>query len=391
MILLRSEYTGSHHISLNRLRKTAAAVLRLCGHTSSELSILLTTDAGIQALNAKYRQKDRPTNVLSFPMQEETNPPAGVMLGDVVISVDTAAAEAGERGRTLRRHINRLLIHGLVHLLGLDHERSEHEAAVMAARERELLQKLQEYERKKPMPILAINIDHVATLRQARCINEPDPVLAAGICELAGASGIVAHLREDRRHMQDRDLRLLRQTVKTKLNLEMGAAEEIINIALDLHPDMVTLVPENRQELTTEGGLDVAGQLDKLGLVIERLTNEQIPVSLFIDPEPKQIAAALEINATFVEIHTGRYCDAVNAGEREREFEMVAAAAEQAYSQGLRVNAGHGLNYQTTARVAALDTIEELSIGHAVMARAIMVGMDQAVREMLQQVRGIYS
>ncbi len=387
MILLRSEYTGSQHLSLHRLRKTAAAVLRLCGQSGNELSILLTTDTGIQTLNAKYRQKNRPTNVLSFPLQEETDPAAGVMLGDVVISVDTAAAEARERGQPLRRHINRLLIHGLVHLLGMDHERSEHDAAVMTAREDELLQKLQADERKKTMTVLAINIDHVATLRQARCISEPDPILAAGICELAGAGGIVAHLREDRRHMQDRDLRLLRQTVKTKLNLEMGAAEEIINIALDLHPDMVTLVPENRQELTTEGGLDVAGQIDRLGQVIERLTNEHIPVGLFIDPEPKQIAAALEINATFVEIHTGRYCDAVNAEEREREFELVAAAAEQAYSQGLRVNAGHGLNYQTTARVAALDTIEELSIGHAIMARAIMVGMDQAVREMLHQVR----
>jgi len=386
-ILLRSEYIGCQDISLPRLEKTAVALMRFCGQIDSELSILLTSDAGIQALNSQYRHKDKATNVLSFPLQDG-EPANGVMLGDVVISVDTAAREAKERGRPLRCHINRLLIHGLLHLMGMDHERSGEEATAMSDKERELLQNLQLHERKNEMPILAINVDHVATLRQARGIDEPDPVLAAGICELAGASGIVAHLREDRRHMQDRDIRLLRQTIKTKLNLEMGAAEEIINIALDIHPDMVTLVPEKRQELTTEGGLDVSSQIDKLGRVIERMNNEKIPVSLFIDPDPKQITAALTVKATFVELHTGRYCDAKEAEERNREFDLIAAAAEQAYSQGLRVNAGHGLNYQTTQRVAALDTIEELSIGHAVMARAIMVGMDQAVREMLKLVTG---
>ena len=236
------------------------------------------------------------------------------------------------------------------------------------------------------MPQLAINVDHVATLRQARGINEPDPVLAAGICELAGAHGIVVHLREDRRHIQERDVRLLRQTVKTQLNLEMGAAEEIIGIALDIRPDMVTLVPEKREELTTEGGLDVAGQTGKLQGVISRMKEAGIPVSLFIDPDPVQVDASVEVGATFVEIHTGRYCDAVSEEEMYREFDLVAAAADKAYSQGLRVNAGHGLNYLTTARVAALDAIEELSIGHAVMTRAIMVGLDQAVREMLAQI-----
>jgi len=350
---------------------------------------MLVSDAHIQRLNSQYRRKNKPTNVLSFPLQEGTGLPDGTMLGDIVISLDTAAAEARQQGRPLRNHLTRLLIHGLVHLLGMDHERSAGEAVAMSAREEGLLQKLQQQERSARMPQLAINVDHVATLRQAREINEPDPVLAAGICELAGAHGIVAHLREDRRHMQDRDIMLLRQTVKTKLNLEMGAAPEIINIALDLRPDMVTLVPEKRQELTTEGGLDVAGQRKKLSEVINRMGDKDIPVSLFIDPDPEQITAALEVGATFVEIHTGRYCDAGGVDERNREFDLVAAAAEQAYSLGLRVNAGHGLNYQTTSRVAALDAIEELSIGHAVMARAIMVGMDQAVREMLALVQGM--
>jgi len=177
--------------------------------------------------------------------------------------------------------------------------------------------------------------------------------------------------------------RLLRQTVKTKLNLEMGAAEEIIKFALDLVPDMVTLVPEKRKELTTEGGLNVAGQKKKLKSVITRMNDAGIPVSLFIDPDSRQIEAALNVKATFVEIHTGRYADAITEAERDREFQLIAAAAEEAYETGLRVNAGHGLNYVNTARVAALETIEELSIGHAIMARAVFVGLDQAVREML--------
>jgi len=230
---------------------------------------------------------------------------------------------------------------------------------------------------------LAVNVDHVATLREARGISEPDPVLAAGICELAGAEGIVVHLREDRRHIQDRDVRLLRQTVKTKLNLEMGAAREIIGIALDILPDMVTLVPEKRMELTTEGGLNVAGQKKKLQAVISEMNDAGIPVSLFIDPDSRQIGAARDVGATFVEIHTGRYADATSEEEREREFALIAAAAEEAYEAGLRVNAGHGLNYGNTTRIAALETIEELSIGHAIMARAVFVGLDQAVREML--------
>ena len=230
---------------------------------------------------------------------------------------------------------------------------------------------------------LAINVDHVASVREARGINEPDPVLAAGICELAGAEGIVVHLREDRRHIQDRDVLLLRQTVKTKLNLEMGANPEIIKFALDLQPDMITLVPEKRKELTTEGGLNVTGQKKKIKEVISRMSETGIPVSLFIDPDSRQISAAADVGATFVEIHTGRYADAENETDMDREFDLIAAAAEEAYETGLRVNAGHGLNYFNTARIAVLEQIEELSIGHAVITRAVFVGLDQAVREML--------
>lgn len=387
-VKIRSEASGRHPIRLERLRRSAETLLRLSGHARSELSMLLVSDRAMRELNRHYRGKDRPTNVLSFPMQEGRELADGVLLGDIVISADTAAREARELKVPLAHRLNWLLIHGLVHLLGYDHERSAPEAALMATREKELQEHLQRTERMRSMTQLAINVDHVATLRQARGINEPDPVLAAGICELAGASGIVVHLREDRRHIQDRDVRLLRQTVKTKLNLEMGANPEIIAIALDLKPDMITLVPEKRQELTTEGGLNVSGQKKRLAEVIGQMNKAGIPVSLFIDPEPKQIAAAAAIGATFVEIHTGRYCDAKSEAAREEEFELVAAAADEAFGRGLKVNAGHGLNYQNVSQVAALDAIEELSIGHAVMARAIMVGLDQAVREMLALVRG---
>lgn len=237
------------------------------------------------------------------------------------------------------------------------------------------------------MTKLAINVDHVATIRQARGINEPDPVTAAAIVELAGAAGIVVHLREDRRHMQDRDIYLLRQTVKSKLNLEMGANKGIIKIALELKPDMITLVPEKREELTTEGGLDVVSGKKKIAKVIEKMTAASIPVSIFADPDPHQLAAAKEIGATFVELHTGRYADAASEEEEEYEFQVISDAAGQAYDLGLRVCAGHGLNYLNTANISAIDVIEEISIGHAIIARAVFTGLDQAVKEMLSIIR----
>ncbi len=371
-------------ISLQQLRQRAERLLSLSGCSRGELSILLVDDREMAQLNEQYRNKKGPTNVLAFAIQEggrEHLPEE--LLGDVIISLDTAAREAATDGVTLHQRVTILLIHGLLHLLGFDHERSRAEERAMAEREKELLSQLLNEERRGKMVSLAINVDHVATLRQARGISEPDPVLAAGICELAGAQGIVVHLREDRRHIQDRDVRLLRQTVKSKLNLEMGATEEIIAVALTIKPDMITLVPEKRKELTTEGGLNVAGQKKRLQEVIARMGKAGIPVSLFIDPDSRQIKAAREVGATFVEIHTGRYCDAATEEKRDQEFGLIATAAEEAYEMGLRVNAGHGLNYLNTRRVASLGTIEELSIGHAVMARAIYVGLDQAVREML--------
>ncbi len=229
---------------------------------------------------------------------------------------------------------------------------------------------------------LSVNVDHVATIRQARKGIDPEPVTAAVIAELAGADGITVHLREDRRHIQDRDLKLLREIVQTELNLEMAATEEMFNIALKVRPDLVTLVPEKREELTTEGGLDVIRNKDYLKDVIKRLQDGEIPLSIFIDPDTEQIKTARNINADFVEIHTGMYANAGKRGERDAEFERVRDACRFASELGLRVNAGHGLNYQNVKRIAGIKEIESLYIGHSIVSRAVFVGFDKAVREM---------
>ncbi|MFH0784111.1 MAG: pyridoxine 5'-phosphate synthase [Pseudomonadota bacterium] len=388
---LTSHYHRSgQRIKARRFIHLADRLLAECGVSDHNLSILLVGDEEITQINSQYRNKNQPTNVLSFPFSDGADASlAGLPikeLGDIIISVDTADREAVLYNQPFTERMNWLLVHGLLHLLGYDHERSASDEIKMQARENELLGKINNY-RRTIMTRLAINVDHVATIRQARGISEPDPVAAAAICELAGAAGIVAHLREDRRHMQDRDILLLRQTIKSKLNLEMGANKEIIAIALGLKPDLITLVPEKREELTTEGGLDVLSQTKKIAKVIEKMTKASIPVSLFLDPDPKQLAVAHEIGATFVELHTGRYCDATSEAQCEHEFELISAAAEEGDRMGLRMCAGHGLNYQNTAPIAALDTIEELSIGHAIIARAVFTGLDKAVRDMLAIVR----
>ena len=237
------------------------------------------------------------------------------------------------------------------------------------------------------MARLMVNIDHVATLREARGINYPDPVYAAGVAEMAGASGIIVHLREDRRHIKDRDVRILREVVRTKLNLEMAATPEMTEIACDIKPDMITLVPEKRKELTTEGGLDVVKFSDKLKKVIEKVHGKGIKVSLFIDPVEAQISAARKMNADMIEIHTGAYSDAGSDKVREREFKKVVASAIMGKQLGLGVNAGHGLHYHNTCEVAAIKEIDELSIGHSIVARAVFVGLDRAIRDMLELMR----
>jgi pyridoxine 5-phosphate synthase len=233
------------------------------------------------------------------------------------------------------------------------------------------------------MARLAVNVDHVATVRQARLINEPDPASAAALAEAAGCHGIIAHLREDRRHIQDRDVELLRQTVTTRLNLEMAAVPEMVAISRRIKPDMCCLVPEKRAELTTEGGLDVAGQQQHIARTVAELKDAGILTSLFVDADKHQIAASCDAGADFVEIHTGRYCDARTAREADAEFQKIADAIAYACGLGLRVNVGHGLNYHNTQRLAPIKEIEEFSIGHSIIARAVLVGIERAVREML--------
>jgi len=235
---------------------------------------------------------------------------------------------------------------------------------------------------------LAINIDHVATLRQARGGVEPDPVTAAHICELAGAEGIVCHLREDRRHIHDRDLELLRRTVKTKLDLEMAAVDEIIRIAVDTKPDLVTFVPERREERTTEGGLDVLANRITVERAIATMRNHGIPVSLFVEPDLRQIQAAKSVGADVVELHTGEYANATSEDRWDALADVIAEAAASAKALGLGVNAGHGLNYVNAYRIAAIKDIDEVSIGHAVVARAVFTGLDQAVRDMKAIIKG---
>src|SRR3989304_535669 len=241
------------------------------------------------------------------------------------------------------------------------------------------------------MTRLGVNIDHVATLRQARGGKEPEPVAAAILAESAGADGIVLHLREDRRHIQDRDLQLLRQVVTTHLNLEMAPIAEMVSKAIELCPDLVTLVPERREELTTEGGLEVLRQKEKLRKVLTALHKNHIKVSIFIDPDIRQIEAGHGIGVRIIEIHTGGYANAATPNEAEGERENILNAVMFAKNIGLHVSAGHGLNYRNVGRIANIREIEELNIGHSIISRAVLVGMETAVREMKQLIDAPYS
>ena len=234
------------------------------------------------------------------------------------------------------------------------------------------------------MPHLGVNIDHVATLRQARRGAEPDPVWAAAEAELGGASCITLHLREDRRHIQDRDLDILKQTVQVKLNLEMAVTDAMVEVACRVRPNQATLVPEGRQEITTEGGLPVAGQEAKVAAAVARLKAAGITVSLFIDPKPEEVEASARVGAQAVEFHTGEYANARPGPPRDRQFQRIAEAARQAQGLGLVVHAGHGLNYVNVQPVAAIPGMTELNIGHSIVSRAVFVGLRKAVREMVR-------
>ncbi|MGP0905727.1 pyridoxine 5'-phosphate synthase [Serratia sp. CY76391] len=230
--------------------------------------------------------------------------------------------------------------------------------------------------------LLGVNIDHIATLRNARGTQYPDPVQAAFVAEQAGADGITVHLREDRRHITDRDVRLLRQTIQTRMNLEMAVTDEMLDIAIELQPHFCCLVPEKREEVTTEGGLDVAGQLDKMSVAVERLAQAGILVSLFIDPDHRQIDAAVAVGAPYIEIHTGAYAEAQGELAVQAELRRIAVAAAYAAEKGLKVNAGHGLTYHNVQPIAALPEMHELNIGHAIIGQAVMSGLPAAVADM---------
>ena len=230
---------------------------------------------------------------------------------------------------------------------------------------------------------LGVNIDHIATIRQARRTNEPDPVAAASIAERAGADGITIHLREDRRHIQERDAQILRRTIVTRLNLEMAMAEGVVAFAIRLKPDQVTLVPENREEVTTEGGLDVVHELSRVKEVVARFHDAGVRVSLFIDPAPAQIIASADSGAEFVEFHTGPYANAwPSEAESARQLQILTSGVDAAVNAGLRVNAGHGLTYHNVQAVAAIPAVEELNIGHSIISRAVLDGLGPAVAEM---------
>ncbi len=228
----------------------------------------------------------------------------------------------------------------------------------------------------------SLNVDHVATLRNARLEKEPDPITFALLAELYGVDGIVVHLREDRRHINERDVRLLRELVKTKLDLEMAAVPEIVDIACDVQPDLATIVPEKREELTTEGGLNVVDNIDQLNEAIEKLHEANVKVSLFIEPDVDQIKAAKEINSDIIEIHTGKFANCINEDDAFDELERIRQAAKYAKKLSLGVNAGHGLNYQNMRDFAYLEDIDEVSIGQAVIARSVYVGLEKAIKEL---------
>jgi pyridoxine 5-phosphate synthase len=238
--------------------------------------------------------------------------------------------------------------------------------------------------RKIIMPSLGVNIDHVATVRQARMTNEPDPIWAATLAELGGAEGITLHLREDRRHIQDRDLRLMRETAAVKLNLELACSDEVLAIACETRPYQATLVPEKREEVTTEGGLDVAGNLQQVTNSVKQLQDAGIVVSLFLDPDRAQLKAAVASGATAVELHTGAYANASADYAADEELNTLQEAAQQVFESGLIVHAGHGLTYRNVRPIAEIPNMCELNIGHSIIARSIMVGLEQAVRDMCQ-------
>jgi len=376
------------------LKKKLDKALALLGLPGRDFGLYLLDDSEITEINRKHLGRPYPTNVISFSYWEGQSPPGLRYLGDIFISLETAEREAEKYRLPLRPYVLALALHGLLHLLGYEHEKGKYTPYRMAQKEAELLAKILPkghkkvvnfIKRREYMPAkLAVNVDHVATVREARKVHYPDPVQAAVLAELGGAHGIVVHLRGDRRHIQERDVRLLRAITKTRLILEMAPTEEMINFALEVKPDQVTLVPERPMEITTEGGMAVKGREKEVRSVVKRLKEGNIKnLSLFINPDPEELRAAAQTGADVVELHTGHYAEARDKEELETELSRLEEAARVAKDLGFEVHAGHGLSYENIEPVAAIPQIEEFSIGHAIIARAIMIGLKEAVREML--------
>ncbi len=372
----------------NRLKK-ALKFLKVEG---KEVSLTFTEDALIKELNKIYLGRDYPTNVMAFSMREGQSVSEKI-LGDVVISVERAQEESRIYGLPFKNYLLSLVFHGTLHLLGYEHERGVFSPWLMLKKELQLLENFGYKEGKKEvlnflkrreyMPgKLAVNVDHVATVREARKEIYPDPVHAAVLAELGGADGIVVHLRLDRRHIKERDVRIIKEIIKTKLILEMAIDEELIKFAKEVKPYQVTLVPERVEEVTTEGGMELEGRVSKIKKVVRELNEAGIKVSLFINPDEKVVKLAKKTGAQIVELHTGIYAEAKTEEEKEKELGRIEVSARIAKDLGLIVHAGHGLNYTNIGPVAAIPEIEEFSIGHSIVARAIFVGMKEAVREM---------
>ncbi|AIH03489.1 pyridoxine 5'-phosphate synthase [Thermodesulfobacterium commune] len=357
-----------------------------------EVSLTLVDNLTIWNLNLKYLGRNYPTNVLSFSFFGKHGFQNN-LLGEIIISVEKAKEEADFHGLNFENYLLSLVIHGLVHLLDYDHEKGIFSPWLMLKKEIQLFEKvgfsegkeevLNFLKRREYMPAkLAVNVDHVATVREARKAPYPDPVHAAVLAELGGADGIVVHLRLDRRHIKERDVRLIKEVIKTKLILEMAIDEKLIKFAKEIKPYQVTLVPERTEEITTEGGMDLIGNVEKVKKAVKELNKAGIKVSLFLNPDEEAIKLAKKTGAQIIEIHTGMYAEAEDEVKREEEFGKIEVAARLAKDLGFIVHAGHGLSYENIGPVAAIPEIEEFSIGHSIVSRAIMVGMKEAVREM---------
>jgi len=354
---------------------------------NKKISIVFCDNAVIQELNFKYLNRNYPTNVLSFRLPEKE------FLGEIIISVEKVREEAKSLNLDFKNYLLSIIIHGIVHLLNYDHEKGWYSPWLMLKNELQFFEKvafrqgkkelINYLKRREYMPAkLAVNVDHVATIREARKVSYPDPVAAAVMAELGGADGIVVHLRLDKRHIKERDVKLIKEVINTKLILEMAILKDYIEFAKEVKPYQVTLVPERPDEITTEGGLELKGNVDTIKKVVKELNSAGIKVSLFINPDIEAMELAKKTSAQIVEIHTGIYAEASNEEERLKELERIENAAKVAKDLGFIVHAGHGLSYTNIGPVAAIPEIEEFSIGHSIVSRAVFVGMVNAVKEM---------